>query len=71
MDQGVPFRPLEGVGIGAAFGASQERLKDMRRSAESLLDPLGMVAPILHAQHAWWCTRWSSGSSPPASAPTC
>ena len=54
MDQGVPFRPLEGAGIGAAFGASQERLKEMRRSAESLLDPLGLVAPILHAQHAWW-----------------
>jgi len=54
MDQKLPFRPLEGVGIGAAFGASQERLKEMRRSAESLLDPLGVVAPIIHAQHAWW-----------------
>jgi polyhydroxyalkanoate synthase len=54
MDQTIPFRPLEGAGIGAAFDVSAQRLKEMRRSAESLVDPLGMVAPIVHAQHAWW-----------------
>ena len=53
MDQGAPFRALEGAGIGAGLSLTAERLKEMRRSAESLLDPLGMVAPIVHAQHAW------------------
>jgi polyhydroxyalkanoate synthase len=44
----------EGAGIGSAFGLSAARLKEIRRDLESLFDPFGMVAPIAHAQLAWW-----------------
>jgi len=45
---------VEGAGIGAAFAVSTERLKDIRRALEALVDPFGIVAPILHAGYAWW-----------------
>ncbi len=44
----------EGADIGAALWHPAERLKEMRRGVESLVDPFGMVAPIAHAHFAWW-----------------
>ena len=44
----------EGAGIGSAFSLPAERLKEVRQDLERLLDPFGMVAPIVHAQVAWW-----------------
>lgn len=49
-----PARPEEGAGIGAAFAVPAERLTEIRRSLEALADPLGTVAPIVHAAYAWW-----------------
>jgi len=45
---------LEGAGIGPAFSLSAERVKEIARSVESLFDPFGILAPMLHAQSAWW-----------------
>jgi polyhydroxyalkanoate synthase len=44
----------EGAGIGAVYGLSAGRLKEIRQDLESLFDPFGMVAPIAHARLAWW-----------------
>ncbi|MCX7960663.1 MAG: alpha/beta fold hydrolase [Burkholderiales bacterium] len=50
----TPPSAEEGAGIGAAFAAPAERLKEIRRSIEAIADPLGTVSPILHAAWAWW-----------------
>jgi polyhydroxyalkanoate synthase len=39
--------------LGAAFAASVERLKALHENAEAFFDPLGIVAPLAHAQLAW------------------
>ena len=52
--QDHPATAGEGVGIGGALSLSSDRLKEIRRSIESLFDPFGMVAPLVHAQSAWW-----------------
>ena len=44
----------EGAGIGAHLALPADRMKDLRRAVETVLDPFGMVAPIVHAQFAWW-----------------
>jgi len=44
----------EGAGIGDQFLVSAERMKEARRTIESLLDPFGIVSPMVHAQFAWW-----------------
>jgi len=50
----LPETEREGAGIGAAFSLPVHRLREARRIMESLADPFGMVAPIAHAQFAWW-----------------
>ena len=44
----------EGSGIGAYFTLPASRARRLRRSVEAALDPFGIVAPIVHAQFAWW-----------------
>ena len=44
----------EGTGIGAYFTVPASRARRLRRSVEAALDPFGIVAPIVHAQFAWW-----------------
>src|SRR3970040_1675780 len=51
--QPLPDSEREGAGIGADLGLAAERLKEMRQSVESLIDPCGMVAPLAHAHGAW------------------
>lgn len=46
--------PQEGLGIGAQFTLPAGRIKEMRRAIETVFDPFGMAAPIMHAQFAWW-----------------
>lgn len=46
--------PPEGAGIGAPFTLPADRAKDLRRAVETVFDPFGIVAPLLHAQFAWW-----------------
>lgn len=50
----VVSRREEGVGIGAHFAGPADRAKELRRAVEAALDPFGIVAPIVHAQFAWW-----------------
>ena len=50
----LPEPEREGAGIGSALSLTAERLKEVRKSAESLFDPFGIVAPMAHAQFAWW-----------------
>ena len=45
--------PASGEALGAAFEASVERLKALHKHADAVVDPLGMVAPLAHAQSAW------------------
>ena len=40
--------------MGASLALPGDRAKDLRRAIEGLVDPFGIVAPILHAQFAWW-----------------
>jgi polyhydroxyalkanoate synthase len=44
----------EGAGIGAPFTLPASRARELRRAVETVLDPFGIVAPIVHAQFAWW-----------------
>jgi polyhydroxyalkanoate synthase len=44
----------EGAGIGAHLALPADRMKELRRAVETVLDPFGIVAPIVHAQFAWW-----------------
>jgi polyhydroxyalkanoate synthase len=44
----------EGAGIGAHYALPGDRAKDLRRAIEGLVDPFGIVAPMMHAQFAWW-----------------
>ena len=57
-DMNAPQQPAaltpEGAGIGAYLALPGDRAKDLRRAIEGLVDPFGIVAPILHAQFAWW-----------------
>ena len=46
--------PEEGAGIGAPFTLPAARASELRRAVETVLDPFGIVAPIVHAQFAWW-----------------
>lgn len=48
-----PGTQASGEALGAAFEASAERLKALHRHFDAVLDPLGMVAPLAHAQSAW------------------
>ena len=43
----------EGVGIGLPLTLWTERIKEWGHGLEGMLDPLGMVAPIAHAQLGW------------------
>jgi polyhydroxyalkanoate synthase len=45
--------PAEGAGIGAYLALPVDRMKDLRRAVESAYDPIGVLAPIVHAQAAW------------------
>jgi len=45
--------PAEGAGIGAHLALPADRMKDLRRAVEAIFDPLGIIAPIVHAQAAW------------------
>ncbi|HEX4928424.1 MAG TPA: alpha/beta fold hydrolase [Burkholderiales bacterium] len=56
MDVAAPtlVAPAEGVGIGTQFALPVERARELRRAVETVLDPFGVVAPIVHAQFAWW-----------------
>jgi polyhydroxyalkanoate synthase len=55
MDAATPVvAPPEGVGIGARFTAPAARAKELRRALETVFDPFGVLAPIVHAQFAWW-----------------
>src|SRR4030095_4196308 len=42
------------AGSRAVIGLAAEHAKQMRQKRESVFDPLGMVAPIVHANLAWW-----------------
>ena len=44
----------EGLGIGADLRWPFDRARDLPRTIENLLDPFGIVAPMWHAQFAWW-----------------
>ena len=44
----------EGAGIGAYLTVPASRARQLRRSVEAALDPFGIIAPIVHAQFAWW-----------------
>jgi polyhydroxyalkanoate synthase len=46
-------RPQSAQQLGTLFAMSAERVKALRENAEALVDPLGIVAPIVHAQFAW------------------
>ena len=50
----MPPPGQEGAGIGEQFLLSNERMKEARRTLEGLLDPFGIVSPIVHANFAWW-----------------
>jgi polyhydroxyalkanoate synthase subunit PhaC len=52
--QTIASPPQEGEGIGAYLTLPAERAKDLRRAVETAFDPLGIFAPIVHAQFAWW-----------------
>jgi polyhydroxyalkanoate synthase len=39
--------------LGQAFAGSLDRLKAMHATGEALVDPLGVLAPMVHAQIAW------------------
>ncbi len=43
----------EGAGIGAYLALPADRAKEFARSIERVLDPFGIVAPMVHAQYAW------------------
>jgi polyhydroxyalkanoate synthase len=49
----IPPTGQEGEGIGNQLLAPTERMKDVRRTVEGMLDPFGIVSPILHANSAW------------------
>ena len=49
----LPAPAQEGNGIGDRFLVSSERVKEVRRTMEGFVDPLGIVAPIAHAHVAW------------------
>jgi len=49
----LPAPAQEGNGIGDRFLLSSERVKEVRRTMEGFVDPLGIVAPIAHAHAAW------------------
>ena len=49
----LPEPAQEGNGIGDRFLLSSERVKEVRRTMEGFVDPLGIVAPIAHAHAAW------------------
>ena len=49
----LPEPAQEGNGIGDRFLLSSERVKEVRRTMEGLVDPLGVVAPLAHANAAW------------------
>jgi len=49
----LPAPAQEGDGIGDRFLLSSERVKEVRRTMEGFVDPLGIVAPIAHAHAAW------------------
>src|SRR5579871_6893582 len=44
----------EGAGIGEPFLIPGARLKESLRTVEAIFDPFGVVAPMVHAQFAWW-----------------
>ncbi len=50
----TPTGGTEGADIGAAFSLPVERLKEFQKSLETQVDPFGMVAPLAHANSAWW-----------------
>ena len=48
-----PATHASGEALGAAFEASAERLGALHKQFDAVIDPLGMVAPLAHAQSAW------------------
>ncbi len=46
-------RPHVSRQLGTLFTLSAERLRALRENAEAFFDPLGIVAPLAHAQFAW------------------
>ncbi len=50
----APGAGQEGSGIGEQFLVSAERVRDARRTMETLIDPFGIVSPMVHASFAWW-----------------
>jgi len=43
----------EGAGIGEQFALPARRASALRQTLESVYDPFGIVAPIVHSQAAW------------------
>jgi polyhydroxyalkanoate synthase len=53
----APAAPLaltpEGAGIGAYLALPADRARELARSVERVVDPFGIIAPMVHAQYAW------------------
>jgi len=49
----APPQIMAPTALAKAFSASLERLRGMRAGGEALVDPLGVIAPLAHAQIAW------------------
>jgi poly[(R)-3-hydroxyalkanoate] polymerase subunit PhaC len=49
----APPMGQEGVGIGLPLSLWAERIKELAHGVEGIVDPLGMWAPIQHAQLGW------------------
>ena len=49
----VTPQPESAEAVGHALTQSAHRLRALRENADAVLDPLGMLAPIVHAHTAW------------------
>lgn len=45
---------VEGLDIGSDFKRVADVLRDWGRGVEKVVDPFGVVAPMMHAGFAWW-----------------
>lgn len=50
----APDGGTEGQGIGNVLSLPVEQIREFKKSLENLTDPFGMVAPLAHANTAWW-----------------
>lgn len=49
----VTPQPDSAEAVAQAITVSAQRLRALRENADAVLDPLGMLAPLVHAQSAW------------------